>query len=167
MVFRVPRGRLYAAVLVAAALLIGFQAYRILFPSDEQLIRRRLDEIAAAVNMRAEGLDAVTRAAQIGRALTDDVEIRTPQGTTIRGKDTVMGIAARLETRSGGLNLKFQDVTITMDDERHAHVELTATYADPESDGRTLDAAEFTLQMIKPAREWLVARVAPVTVLAK
>jgi hypothetical protein len=160
------RSAIPAAVAVAAAALL-YIGYRTFFPSDEQLIRRRLDELAAAVNTPADGLDAVTRAAAIGRALADDVEIRTRQGTAIRGKDTVMGIAARLEPRSAGLNLKFQDVTVTLDDERHAHVELTATYADPESDGHTLDAAEFTLQMVKPAREWLVARVAPVQVLQR
>ena len=155
-----------AAAAVVAAVLLGV-GYRVLFPSDEQRIRQRLEELIAALNHPAEGLDAMTRAAQIGRAFTTDVEVQTREGMTIRGKDTLMAIATRLQPRTEGLNVEIRDVSVTKDDETHAHVELTATYIDPAGDGRAIDATEFTLQVVKPERDWLIARVAPVRVLER
>jgi SnoaL-like protein len=161
------RGWIPAAVAVAAVA-IAVVGYRVLFPSDEQLIRQRLDSLAATLNHpAAEGLDAMTRAAQVGRAFTDDIEVQTREGMTIRGKETLMAMVARLQPRAEGLNLQIRDVVVTLDDPRHAHVELTATYVDPAGDGRAIDAAEFTLRMVKPVRDWLIARVAPVQVLQR
>ena len=64
-------------------------------------------------------------------------------------------------------NVEIRDVSVTKDDATHAHVELTATYIDPAGDGRAIDATEFTLQVVKPERDWLIARVAPVRVLER
>ncbi|HEX7019876.1 MAG TPA: nuclear transport factor 2 family protein [Gemmatimonadaceae bacterium] len=153
-------------ILLVIAGAAGIWAWRTFFPSDEQQIRRRLDEIIALVNEPAEGLDAVARAAQIGRAFTDDVVVELRRGAEIRGKDALMGMAARVQPRTTGANFRVRDVTVTVEGEA-AQTDLTATWSDPQDPDQPLDAAELRLQWVERDGDWLIARVERVDVLKR
>jgi ketosteroid isomerase-like protein len=156
------RGAIALVIAVAA----GIWAYRTFFPSDEQQIRRQLDELVVLVNEPAEGLDAIARAAQIGRAFTDDVGVELRPGAQIRGKDALMGMAARVQPWTTGANLRIRDVTVTVAGDA-AQTDLTATWSNPHDPGQPLDAAELSLQWVQRDGAWLIARVERVDVLKR
>ncbi len=149
-----------AVVVVAAATF----AWRTLFPSDERQIRTQLTRVADEVNSQSEGLAAVARAAEVGSAFADDVVIDLGQGGPIRGRDTVMGIVARLQPRTNRYEVRIRDMNIKVgDDDQSASVDLSATTTGENG----MDAREFQLQMVKRDGRWLIARVTPVHVLEK
>lgn len=157
------RGIVLAIVAAAAAV----WAYRTFFPSDEQRIRQRLDEIVALVNRDADGLDAISRAARIGRAFTDDVVVELRRGAPIRGKDTLMAMAARVQPRTDGVNLAIRDVNVAVLNAGEARVELTATWDDPSDSSQPLDATELRLHWVERDGQWLISSVEPVDVLRR
>ena len=92
-------------------------------------IRRRLDGLSAEINTGVtEGLSSAVRAAAIGSYFTDDVTIDLGPGTApIHGRDTVIGMTARLQPRTSVFRLKFVDVTPrVLPDRTSASVSLTA-----------------------------------------
>jgi ketosteroid isomerase-like protein len=154
------------AIVLVVAVAAGIWAYRTYFPSNEQQIRRQLDELVVLVNEPAEGLDAIARAAQIGRAFTDDVVVELRPGAQIRGKDALMGMAARVQPRTTGANLRIRDLSVAVDGAA-AQSDLTATWSNPHDPGQPLDAAELKLQWVERDGAWLIARVERVDVLKR
>jgi uncharacterized protein (TIGR02246 family) len=148
------------AVVVATAAMF---AWRSVFPSDERQIRRQLTRVADEVNEQREGLSVVAQAADVASAFADDVVIDLGQGTPIRGRDTLMGIVARLQPRARRYEMRIRDMDVRVDDPASATVDLSATT----SGENGLDAREFKLQMVKRDGRWLIARVTPVQVLEK
>jgi uncharacterized protein (TIGR02246 family) len=148
-----------AAVVVAA---VAF-AWRAVFPSDERQIRRQLTRVAEQVNEQRQGLSAVAQAADVASAFADDVVIDLGQGTPIRGRQTVLGIVARLQPRTSRYEVRIRDMDVRVADPASAAVDLSATT----SGENGMDAREFQLQMVKRDGKWLIARVTPVQVLEK
>lgn len=148
-----------AAVVIAAAIF----AWRAMFPSDERQIRRQLTRVAEEVNEQRQGLGAVAQAADVASAFADDVVIDLGQGVPIRGRDTLMGIVARLQPRTSRYEVRIRDMNVRVDTPGSASVDLSATT----SGDNGMDAREFQLQMVKRDGKWLIARVTPVHVLEK
>jgi SnoaL-like domain len=138
-------------------------AWRALFPSDEHQIRRQLTHVAAEINAQPQGLSAIARAADVASAFADDVVIDLGEGAPIRGRDTVMGIVARLQPRTSRYEVRIRDMNVRVDDPGSASVDLSATT----SGENGMDAREFQLQMVKQNGKWMIARVRPVRVLEK
>lgn len=156
--------RLITVAGVLAAIALGVWLWSTWWPSDERAIRRRLDRLAAAFNEPApEGLGTVTRATEIGSYFTDDVTIDLGAGSTpIQGRETVIGIAARLQPRAGGYTLDLDGVTVdVIEEDGLASVNLVAILSGRhEATGdRTTDARELRLGMTKADGEWRIARV--------
>lgn len=148
-----------AAVVLGAAMF----AWRAVFPSDERQIRRQLTSLAAEVNEQPQGLSAIAQAADVASAFADDVVIDLGEGAPIRGRDTLMGIVARLQHRTSRYEVRIRDMDVRVDDPGSASVDLSATT----SGDNGMDAREFQLQMVKREGTWLIARVKPVRVLEK
>jgi hypothetical protein len=148
-----------AAVAVGAAVF----AWRAVFPSDERQIRRQLTRLAEQVNEQPQGLSAIANAASVASAFADDVVIDLGQGAPIRGRDTLMGIVARLQGRTSRYEVRIRDMDVRVEDSQSASVDLSATT----SGENGMDAREFQLQMVKRDGTWLIARVKPVPVLEK
>jgi hypothetical protein len=148
------------AVVVAAAVMF---AWRSVFPSDERQIRRQLAHVAEEVNEQRQGLSAIAQAADVASAFADDVVIDLGPGTPIRGRETLMGIVARLQPRTSRYEVRIRDMDVRVNDHTSAAVDLSATT----SGENGLDAREFKLQMVKRDGKWLIARVTPVQVLEK
>lgn len=135
---------------------------------DTDAIQRQIDALRVQINTAGgSGLANAARAAQIGSFFTDDVVVDLGRGTSpIEGRDTLMGMAARLQPRTEAFRLQFDDVGVEIEaGKRTASVSLTASFIGRSAaEGETsIDAREFALQMRKVGDSWLIARVTEVS----
>lgn len=143
--------------------------WRALHPNDERLIHQRLSALRDDVNTGGtEGLGSVARAAQIGSYFTQDVVVDQGQGTApIVGRETLIGMAARLEPRTTAFRLKFDDVGVQLaPDGSTAEVALTVSFIrrTVATGEESIDAREFAFGMTKDGL-WRIARVTAVDTL--
>ena len=157
--------RAVAAVVVAAAL-IGVWFWQPWLGSDERQIRRRLDALANDFNeSTTDGLGAVARAAKFGSYFAGDVVIEFGHGTPpVRGRETVIGMAARLQPRTAAFTLQLLDVNVTASPPAAAEVNLTAAFRRRSLDTgeESVDAQELLLGMVKVDGEWRIQHVTAV-----
>jgi hypothetical protein len=153
---------------VLAAVLAAF-AWRTLMPSEEGQIRRRLNGFVDDFNEgTTDGLGLVARAAKIGSYFTEDVVVDLGPGTAqINGRETLMGMAARLQPRTAAFTVAIEDLTVTVNDDGTAIASLTGTFRRKSlaSGEESIDAREFALVLRKTDGEWRVARVTAVDTL--
>jgi hypothetical protein len=155
---------------VAAAALAG--ALWFLFgrgSADERQIRGTVAALAAEVNRgSADGLEAMARAARLASFFTSDVMIDLGQGSQpIHGRDTLMGMAARLQPRTAQFDLELDDVTVAVVEDGRATLNLTALIrqrAVPPGEP-SLDAREFAAEMRRTDGSWQVSQVIAVDTL--
>jgi ketosteroid isomerase-like protein len=166
------RAALVRAIVAVAALAAGVWAFYTFWPSDESAIRRQLDALAATVNEdAAEGLGSVARAAQIGAYFTEDVVVELGQGMSpIQGRESVIGMAARLPAGPGGYDLQFDDVSVTVAPEGNAAdvnaAAMLTRRQDPTAE-RSVDPREVSLGMKKVDGVWRIARATAVDTLRR
>ena len=157
------RAELRVAIIAVVVVVAAVSGWQVVFPSDERQIRRQLTRVADEVNEHAAGLAAVARATDVASAFADDAVIDLGEGAPIRGRDTLMGIVARLQSRTSRYEVRIRDIDVRVEGDTSASVDLSAT---TKSDSG-VDAREFQLRMIKREGKWLIARVTPVHVLEK
>ena len=151
-----------AVALALLAVVAGVWIWRTWWPSAEQQVRRRLDAFAEEFNeSTTDGLGTLARAARMSTYFTEDVVVDLGKGTPpIVGRDTLVGMAARLQPRTAAFTLEFVDVSVNVSRETAADVSLTATFRRRSSAGEeSIDARELALTMTKPDGEWRVSRV--------
>jgi hypothetical protein len=155
-----------AAVVAAAALVVWF--FRT--PGDEATIRRRLQALVDDVNRTSTGeLSTASHAAAIGSYFTDDVHVDLGQGSTpIDGRETVVGMATRLQPRIAAYRLRFDDISVQIapaggSAEIHLAAEFIRRSVAAGEDW--LDAREFTLGMRRVGDDWRIARVTAIDTL--
>lgn len=167
-----PERRTVAGVLLAVALAAaGLWIWQSLSPTDERAIAQRIDELGEEFNLSTtDGLGTAARAARFGTYFTEDVVVELGGGSPpIEGRETLMGMAARLQPRTAAFVVDFRDVTVTVLDPGRAEASLTVVIrrrvigADEES----LDAREFALDLEKSGDVWLISRAAAVETLKK
>lgn len=154
------------AALLSSALLAAACGW---WGDDRAAISRYLDGCKELVNAPAsEGLATLTRAAEIGGCFTEDVRVDLGGGTApISGRQTLMGMISRLQSRTADYRLEFADVQVQLaPDEQSADVDLTAEFIRREPETRqTRDAREFKLTMRREDGGWRIAQVAAVQTL--
>ena len=161
--------RTLAIVLAVVALAGG--AWFLFAPSDPGApVRARLDGLADMVNKSTvDGLGPEARSAQLGACFTEDVDVELGSGAApIHGRATLMGMAARLQPRTAAFQIKFQDVSVTMDDDgQTASVHLTAEFIRRAlaTGDESLDAREFMLGMRRVGTDWQIAKVTAISTL--
>ena len=148
----------------------GVLAWRSRATPDELAVRARLESLRNDVNSGAkEGIGAALHAAQIGNYFTDDVTIELGEGSPpIKGRDTLIGMIARLQPRTSEFRLELDDVTIEMAPGNNAaDVLLTATFTRPNNPAGepSLDAREYALVMAKAQDIWRIARITAIDAL--
>jgi ketosteroid isomerase-like protein len=110
-------------VVALLAVIGGWLAWKTLFPSEEQRIRARLDQIVDTVNApSSDDLGKLADAARLASFFTDDVTIDPgPPYPTMRGRDAVVAAAAAAGRAAGGFELSFADVQVAVGDGDTAH----------------------------------------------
>ena len=156
---------LLAIVVLAAA---GVWFWRSMDEPRDREIRRRLTGFAAEFNSSTtDGLGTVARAAKLGSYFTPDIVIELGQGTPpIQGRETLIGMAARLQPRTAAFELELKDITIERADDASADVAFTALIRRRSfsSGEESIDAREFSATM-RRTDDWQVAHVVAIDTL--
>jgi hypothetical protein len=136
---------------------------------DERAIRQRFETFAEEFNASTtDGLGTVARAARLGDYFTPDVVVELGEGTApIHGRETLIGMAARLQPRTAAFVMEFQDVTIETLHEARADVALTLVIRRRSmvSGEESIDAREFSAEMRKDDGTWRVGRAVAIDTL--
>jgi hypothetical protein len=155
------RTQLTALAVVAAAGVIWLWQGRA-SPQEKQ-IRRRVADFMAEFNSAPDGLGIAARAARLGQFFTSDAVVELGRGSTaIHGRDTLMGMAARLQPRTADVTLELTDVNLEMVDEARAEITLTVVTRRRGAGDASLDAREFVAELQYIDGDWRASRVAAV-----
>ena len=161
------------AAIVLAVVAVAGGAWFLLAPADDgAAVRARLQALADMVNRSTvDGLGPEARGVQLGAFFAEDVDVDFGRGAApIHGRDTLIGMAERLQPRTAAFEVKFADVGVAMAlGGETADVHLTAEFIRRSitTGERTLDAREFTIGMRRVGGEWQIARVTAVDTLEK
>ena len=164
----IRRPAVRAAIAVGLAALAYFWWTRA--TDDERAIRARLEALRNDINTSTtDGLGTVAHAAQIGSYFADGVVIELGEGASvIRGRDTLMGMAARLQPRTAAFRMELDDVNVELGEgARTADVTLTASFVRRSltTGEESRDAREFALAWEKDGGTWRIARVTAIDTL--
>jgi hypothetical protein len=164
-----PRRALTVAAVVAVVALAGI-AWRVWRPSEERVIRSRLESLVSDFNeTTTDGLGTLAHAVALASYFTEDVQIDLGPGSTpIEGRQALVGAGAALQPRTASLRVGLEDVGVTIDPSRtSATVTLTASVTRRSFTTReeSIDAREFALALTKADGTWRIARVTPVDTL--
>lgn len=159
-----------AVVVLGLAVLAVFAAWRTRETGDERTIRGRIEALRTDVNASTvDGFGAAARAAQIGGYFTDDAVVELGGGSVpIRGRETLMGMAARLQPRTAAFRLDLDDVGIEMvPGGVAADVMLTASFVrrSISTGEESRDAREFALVLVKTDGTWRLSRITAIDTL--
>jgi SnoaL-like domain len=148
----------------------GVLAWRSRATPDELAVRARLESLRNDVNSGTTGgIGVAQHAARIGDYFTDDVTVELGEGSQpINGRNTLIGMVARLQPRTAEFRLELDDVTVEMAPGNDtADVLLTATFTQPKNGAGepSLDAREYALVMAKAAGTWRIARITAIDAL--
>lgn len=163
--------RLIVRALILLVLLTGgILAWRSRSTPDERAIRARLEALRNEVNTSTkDGLGTAARAVQIGSYFTEDAIVELGERSVpIRGRDTLMGMAARLQPRTAAFRMDLDDVSVDMlPDSDAADVLLTASFVrrNVSTGEESLDAREYALVMTKVDGTWRIARITAIDTL--
>ncbi|HET7218870.1 MAG TPA: nuclear transport factor 2 family protein [Vicinamibacterales bacterium] len=160
-------------VAVASAILVvsAVATWLALRPAEEGAdVRARLQAFCDEVNGSAgDGREPAARAARLGSFFADDVDVDFGRGATpIKGRQTIVGMAERLQPRTAAFRLKFEDMTVAMAPAGDAaDVHLTAEFIRRSitTGEESLDAREFTIGMRRIDDNWAIARVTAIETL--
>jgi hypothetical protein len=138
--------------------------------SDERAIRGRLETLRNEVNSSAvEGLGTATRAVQIGGYFTTDAVVELGEGSVpIRGRDTIVGMVARLQPRTAAFRMELDDVSVDLvPGGGAADVLLTASFVrrSIETGEESRDAREYALVLTKAGGDWEISRITAIDTL--
>jgi hypothetical protein len=150
-------------VLLACAL--GYVGYRVLWPSEEDRLHARLDELAGVASTpEVEGdLPRLARVQRIREYLAEDVLVRVEGGPVFGGREAMMGALAQASS-VGPVQLRVSDVTVRMGPDQRA-ADVTATVEvrhQPRGGEDTLDAREVEMTWVRPASSWLLSEAVAV-----
>ena len=137
---------------------------------EERTIRERIEALRTEVNASTvDGLGTAGRAAQIGSYFTDDAVVELGGGSVpIRGRETLMDMAARLQPRTAAFRLDLDDVGIELvPGGTAADVMLTASFVrrSISTGEESRDAREFALVLVKTDGTWRISRITAIDTL--
>jgi hypothetical protein len=159
-----------SAVILLVLVAAGIFAWRTRATPDEREIQARLGTLRNEVNASTkDGLGTALRATQIGSYFTEDAVVELGEGAApIKGRETLMGMVARLQPRTAAFRMDLDDITIDMTPgATTADVLLTASFVrrNISTGEESLDAREYALVMTKADGTWRIARITAVDTL--
>lgn len=158
------------AVAVLALSALGVLAWRSRETPDERVIRGRLEALHNEVNASTvDGLGTAARAGQIGGYFTTDAVVELGEGSVpIRGRDTIVGMVARLQPRSVAFRMDLDDISVELvPGGNAADVLLTASFVrrSISTGEESRDAREYALVLTKASRDWQISRITAIDTL--
>ena len=151
---------LFLAAVMAAGLWFG---WRWMFPNDEAQIVAVLERIADGVSGgAAEGeVGRLARAASLRNEFAPDVTVEAgPPFQRLKGREAIIGAAARTSGSVRNLEVRFPDVDITIAPDRQSATALvTAEARFDEGGGRAVDARELEIGFARLDGAWVIASI--------
>jgi hypothetical protein len=152
-------------VLVAGVAAIGWYGWQWMFPDDEAAIRavlRRIEEgVSAAGGAGTGNMDRLARAASLRHELAPDITVDAgPPFQRLTGREAIIGAAASVSGSTRDLQVRFDDVEITLDPSgERAEVTLTAEARTSDSADGGFDSRELEVIFRRLDDRWVVANV--------
>ncbi|HMI44300.1 MAG TPA: nuclear transport factor 2 family protein, partial [Gemmatimonadaceae bacterium] len=145
-------------------------AWRTREGGEARTIRERIEALRTEVNASTvDGLGTAARATQIGSYFTDDAVVELGGGSVpIRGRETLMDMAARLQPRTAAFRLDLDDVGIEIvQGGTAADVMLTASFVrrSVSTGEESRDAREFAMVLVKTDSTWRISRITAIDTL--
>ena len=138
-------------------------------PPDERAIRGQFDALAAEFNAATtDGLGTVARVARLAEFFTPDVVVELGKGSPpIVGRETLMGMAARLQPRTSAFTVETVDVIIDALEPERAEVTFTLVIRRRSvvSGEESIDGREFAAEMRKMDGSWRIGHVTAIDTL--
>lgn len=137
--------------------------------SDEDRIRRQLDEVAQTVSIEDQETAIIrqARATRLSTYLTVDanIDVGAPFSPVV-GRNAVARVVAAVRVPAGGVSVEFSDVRVTVDDQtRRAIASATARVAEGSAvGGALLQTRVVDVVFSEIAGEWLIDRVRLVSI---
>jgi hypothetical protein len=152
-------------VVIIAVVAVAWLGWGWMFPDDEAQIREVLDRIAEGVSGgSSEGeVGRLARAASLRNDFDPDIVVDAGAPfARLKGRDAVIGTAARLSGSMRNLEITFADVEIQVSADRaQAHAAMTAEARfDEGAGGRGIDARELDVSFRRLDGRWVVSEVA-------
>jgi SnoaL-like domain len=164
----VTRRRQIAVLAVAVAGTLAFWMWWNAPTSAEREVKKVFVDLVAEFNSgTTEGFGTIAHAARIGAFFTPDVVVELGQGTApIHGRDTLIGMAVRLQPRTAAFAVELDDVNVEFRDAIRADVTLTAVIRRRSVEsGDSIDAREFAAEVVNLGGGWKIGRVIAVDTL--
>ena len=164
------RQHVLRAVVVLALAGLAVFAWRTREGGEERTIRERIEALRTEVNASTvDGLGTAARASEIGSYFTEDAVVELGGGSVpIRGRETLMDMAARLQPRTAAFRLDLDDVGIEMvPGGTAADVMLTASFVrrSISTGEESRDAREFAVVLVKTDGGWRISRITAIDTL--
>jgi hypothetical protein len=164
------RQHVLRAVVVLALAGLAVFAWRTREGGEERTIRERIEALRTEVNASTvDGLGTAARASEIGSYFTEDAVVELGGGSVpIRGRETLMDMAARLQPRTAAFRLDLDDVGIEMvPGGTAADVMLTASFVrrSISTGEESRDAREFAVVLVKTDGTWRISRITAIDTL--
>jgi len=154
------------ALIGAALLAFAATTYLLFFArTDEEKIRKTVDRLAHAVEVRPDDTNALTRAARVKGALDDvvdeDVRLSVPELGSRQGRSGLIELGAQVSLAYSTVTIDPHDLSIKIDPSKttakvggHATVRGTTSMGEDRRDERAFD-----LLMRKDSGSWKVTSV--------
>jgi hypothetical protein len=158
-------------VLLAALIAAGFWLWTILFPSPENIVRRRLAQAASEASFKSgeNPLVSAARAETFAGFFSTNVEvnINVPEigQHNFAGRDEIMQAAAGARAEVSSLKVEFPDMNVTISpDKMSAVADVTMKVQAAGQKDFNVQEMKFTFQKI--GGDWLITRVETVRTLS-
>lgn len=159
-------------ILVAILIVLGFWAWRTLFPSPEKVIRSRLRKLAAIASFKVDSgtIPKAYKASQIPDYFTPDVVIHLNapgyEPLSVDSRNELQEYVTAEFNRLDGLKIEFLDINVKLGaDKQTAIANLTGKAT--VNGARDFSVQEFNFLLRKIDGKWLIYRVETVKTLSR
>ena len=162
---RRPALAVCAAAILAAA--VGW--WWVAASPAEREVRRLFDEFVTEFNAGTNGgFATLTHAVRIGEFFTPDVVVELGQGSPpIHGRETLIGMASRLQPRTAAFVVEIDDLSVAFTGPDRGDVSFTALIRRRSvvSGEESMDAREFAAEVVRAGGRWRMSRVVAIDTL--
>jgi hypothetical protein len=156
---------------VVVLLALGIWGWRVFFPNPEQVVRKRLTQLARAASFSSgeAPMARLWNAQALGDFFTADVEIKVDVPGTpafnLSGRDNLVERALGARSALTSLRVEFPDISVTIGPDQVSAMAYVTAKAKASGEGDPyLQELKFTFQ--KVGRDWLIRKVETVKTLS-